>query len=120
MSNYTFSGFPAFLEAAAARLGRPEAAGPARRQGALAALANLCAQVVGAERGRAPEILAKAAEFRDQLHVAHLAADLMLLDAYDGLGLPRPSLPEGRGEPAAEPSRRDRRAGRAAEPQRPE
>jgi hypothetical protein len=73
-----FPGYPAFLEAAAAELNCPEAAGPARRVSTLTAMANLCAQAAVAETGAVAGILAKAEEFRDQLRVATRAAELML------------------------------------------
>ncbi len=80
MSPYPFPGYPAFLDAAAMQLGHPEAAGPARRIATLAALADLCAQAGGAAPGHVPAILARATAFRDQIHVALRAADLILAD----------------------------------------
>ena len=46
-----FPGYPPFLEAAAAELGIPVAADPARRVSTLTALANLCAKVRPANDG---------------------------------------------------------------------
>jgi hypothetical protein len=80
VSKPLFPGFPAYLEAAAAEVGHPEAARPARRISTLAAMANLCAQAALADEVHAAGILAKASEFRDQLLVAHRAAELMLAD----------------------------------------
>ncbi len=84
MSSYVFPGYPAFLDAAAAELGRPETAGPARRIATLTALANLCAQAAHGDRAHVEGILAKAAEFRDQLATALRAAELMLADVEAG------------------------------------
>jgi hypothetical protein len=67
-------------------VGRPEAEVPARRIASLSALANLCAQASVADVAHAPAIMAKAAEFRDQLHVAYEAAELMLLEVHQALG----------------------------------
>jgi len=64
------------MELAAAELGRPELAAPARRIAALTELANLCAQASLGEVSHVEGILAKAAEFRDQLAIALRAADL--------------------------------------------
>jgi hypothetical protein len=73
-----FPGYPSYLDTAAADLGRPEAARPARSIATLSALANLCAQASAASPAAVAGILAKADEFRDQLHVAYRAAELML------------------------------------------
>ena len=102
MPRHHFPGYPAFLDAAAEQVGRPEAAGPARRIGALAALANLCAQAAEADEAHVEGILARAAEFRDQLHVAHRAAELILADVRAGRGASRPEPPR----PAPDPGRR--------------
>jgi len=85
-----FPGYPAFLESAARQIGRPEAEAPARRIATLSALANLCAQASLGGPEVAPAVLAKAAEFRDQLHAAALAADLMIAEVFDSLGLGNP------------------------------
>ena len=55
-----------------------EAERPAHRMTTFTAMANLCAQAGSADSKDALVILAKAIEFRDQLQVAHRAADLML------------------------------------------
>jgi hypothetical protein len=86
MSKYSFPGYPAFLEAAAIQLGHPEAAGPARQISTLAALANLCAQAGDAAPEHVPAILARASAFRDQIHVALRAADLILADVSAARG----------------------------------
>ena len=107
MNHYTFPGFSAFLGAAAREIGRPEAEAPARRIATLSALANLCAQVAEAGPVHAPAVMAKAAEFRDQLHAAHRAADLMLEEVSRSLELtnkppkgapPPPALRFARGQ----------------------
>ena len=85
VTNHPFLGFPRYLERAAAAIAHPEASIPAQRITPLAALANLCAQASTADQTSAAGILAKADEFRQQLHVAALAADMMLDDAH-GLG----------------------------------
>ena len=95
MSSYVFSGYPAFLESAAAGLGRPELAAPARRIEPLTALANLCAQAAHGDLVHVEGILAKAAEFRDQLAIAFRAAELMLADVEAGRAN---SMPEARAE----------------------
>lgn len=87
MTPYTFAGFAPFLFEAARRAGHPEAEGPARKIIPLTALANLCAQAGQAAPAHAPAILAKAGEYRDQLHAAATAADLILDDVRRGLGL---------------------------------
>ena len=84
---YSFPGFPAFLEAAAKQIGHPEAEAPARRIATLSSMANLCAQAGSACQEDARTILSKAAEFRDQLHAAHQAAELMLSEVHRALGL---------------------------------
>jgi hypothetical protein len=80
VSRYSFPGYTAFLQEAARRIGHPEAEGPARKVATLAALGNLCAQAGDADPEHVPTIMAKAAEFRDQLHAAYQAAELMLED----------------------------------------
>lgn len=81
MTRHSFPGFPRYLDRAAESIAHPEASIPARRIAPLAALANLCAQASTADDENVAGILAKAAEFRHQLHVAAIAADLMLEDA---------------------------------------
>ena len=97
MSSYVFPGYPAFLEAAAAELGRPDSVDPARRIVPLTALANLCAQASRGDRAHLAGILAKAAEFRDQLATALRAAELMIADVEAG----RASTPDASGVEAA-------------------
>ena len=87
MTAYTFPGFTTFLNAAVSRIGHPEAEAPARRIATLSAMANLCAQAGTAGSEDAKRILAKAGEFRDQLHAAYEAAELMLSDVHLALGL---------------------------------
>lgn len=99
MARHAFPGFPAFLDAAAEQIGRPEAARPARGTSGLSALANLCAQAALADPPHVAGILAKAEEFRDQLHAAHLAADLMLADVRAAREVPRPSSQAERPRP---------------------
>lgn len=99
MPSYVFPGYPAFLETAAAELGRPESAAPARRISAISAMANLCAQAALADPGHVAGILAKAGEFRDQLATALRAADLMIADVEAGRK-PAPE-PEPMPDPAA-------------------
>ena len=84
MTAYVFPGYPTFLQRAASQLGRPETAFSAGRVAALAALANLCSQATFANAPQAAEILARAATFRDHLHTAALAADLMLAEVEAG------------------------------------
>lgn len=93
MQRDPFPGYPPYLEAAAAALGCPEAADPARRVSTLAALANLCAQAAVAEDRAVPIILAKAEEFRDQLRVAARAAELMLDSIREARYRPRSEVP---------------------------
>jgi hypothetical protein len=87
MSRYVFPGLTVFLDRAARRNGRPEAALMARRDPTLSALANLCAQTeaVGPEHAR--KIMVKATEFRHQLHAALQAADFMIEEVNQALGL---------------------------------
>lgn len=106
MARHHFPGFPAFLDAAAEQIGRPEAARPARQVGGLSALANLCAQAAVADASHVDGILEKAAEFRDQLHAAYLAADLMLADVRAGRRTADPETSIDRPKPPAEPTRR--------------
>jgi hypothetical protein len=84
LSSYVFPGYPTFLEAAAAELGHPESADPARRIAPLTGLANLCAQASHCELAHVDGILAKAVEFRDQLATALRAAELMLASVEAG------------------------------------
>ncbi|MGE3821816.1 MAG: hypothetical protein AB7I30_20575 [Isosphaeraceae bacterium] len=109
MPRAPFPGYPIYLEAAAREIGHPEAEVPARRIATLSALANLCAQASLADRRDAPAILAKASEFRDQLHAAALAADLMLAEATRSLGGIEPEVPTSRTTSAS----RKRRVGPA-------
>jgi hypothetical protein len=93
VSNYTFPGYPSFLETAAQQIGRPGAEGPARCITTLSALANLCAQASMADPAHVPAIMAKAGEFRDQLHAAYVAAELMIAEVDKALrgGLESPA-----------------------------
>ncbi len=108
MARYCFRGFPAFLEVAAEELGRPKVAGAVRRNEALSALANLCAQAAEADEVHVGGILAKAAEFRDQLQVASRAAELMLAEVRVGRGQSRPAGSVARSGPSGEAGRRRR------------
>jgi hypothetical protein len=100
VSSYVFPGYPAFLESAASELGLPGSARAAGRIVPLTALANLCAQAAHGTPAHAPGILARAAEFRDQIAVALWAAELMLAEVEAARGL---SPSEDRGEPEPEP-----------------
>lgn len=82
---YTFPGFPVYLHKAAAELGCLEAERPAHRITTFTAMANLCAQVGSVPSRDASAIVAKAMEFRDQLHVAYRAANLMLEDVTNAI-----------------------------------
>ena len=108
MARHHFRGYPSFLAAAAEQFGHPEAALPARRNEALSALANLCAQASEADEAHVEGILAKAGEFRDQLRVASRAAELMLADVQAGRGLARPVAPTVRLGMTPEPVRRSK------------
>jgi hypothetical protein len=119
VAKHPFPGYPAFLDAAAAEIGHPEVAAPARRIAALSALANLCGQAADAEAEHVPGILDEAGRFRDQLHAAWLAAEAMIADIRAGRGLDaaapaRADLPDtrpGKARRAASPSTpRDRSA----------
>lgn len=84
MPRYQFPGYPAFLEAAAAEIGRPESAGPARTATTLAAMASLCAQAAEADAGHVAGILAEAEALGDQLRAAQRASELMLAHVRSG------------------------------------
>ncbi|MDB5350778.1 MAG: hypothetical protein JWN86_2025 [Planctomycetota bacterium] len=99
MPRYQFPGYPAFLDAAAAEIGHPEAAGPARRDATLAAIATLCGQATEAEPRHVAGILARARELGHQLQAAHRAAELMVAEVLAGRADPTPP---------AEPARRTR------------
>ena len=90
VSSFVFPGYPAYLEAAAGQIARPESARGAGRLVALTALANLCAQASRAEPSHRDAILLKACEFRDQLAVALRAADAMLADVRAVGTVPEP------------------------------
>ena len=85
LNAYKFPGFPGYLHKAAVELDLMEAERPAYRITTFAAMANLCAQVGSVDSKDAPTILAKAIEFRDQLHVASRAADLMLEEVKNAI-----------------------------------
>lgn len=107
MARIAFPGYTAYLDLAAAEIGHPEAAIPARRVSTLASMANLCAQAVAARPEHVPGILAKAEEFRDQLQAAWRASELMLADVRADRELtcePRPASSKPR--PARERSPR--------------
>lgn len=104
MPNHPFLGFPGYLDRAATSIAHPEASVPAKRIAPLAAIANLCAQAATADEAHLGGIRAKAAEFRDQLRVAAVAADMMIDDVF-------PS--EHKSGPA---SHRDKRRSRADPP----
>jgi hypothetical protein len=87
MSRYLFHGLTVFLDKAAQRNGRPEAALAARRDPTLSALANLCAQTEAVGPNQARTIMVKATEFRNQLHAALQAADFMIEEVNQALGL---------------------------------
>jgi hypothetical protein len=104
VAKYPFAGFPEYVERAATEIDRPEAARPAYRIATLSAVSNLCAQAADSDVAHVPGILEKAGEFRDQLHVAWRAAELMIaeLSSRRGLEADRTSVPE-RSEPAPDP-----------------
>ena len=110
MARYHFPGHPAFLDVAAAEIGRPEAALAARRDPALAAVATLCAQAAEADLGHVSGILSEAQRLTDHLHSAHRAAELMLLDVREGR-MPSPEMSPSPPAPASLPipSRTSRR-----------
>jgi hypothetical protein len=97
---YRFPGFFEYLAASSARTGLPDAELPARKNPTLSALANLCAQAGCADPAAAAGIVAKAAEFRDQLLVAYEAAELILEETRKALGLPA-STPVEPSEPTS-------------------
>jgi hypothetical protein len=110
LPSYVFPGFPIFLELAESELDRPGSAGPARRISALTELANLCAQAARSPSAHVEGILAKAAEFRDQLIVALRAAELMIDDVETSRRVSRQNrrLPEA-GSPQSSESRSGRK-----------
>lgn len=116
MPSYVFPGYPAFLESAAAELGRPELAAPAGRIVPLTALANLCAQAALAPESHAPGILAGAAEFRDQIAIALQAAEQMLAEVEAGRARSsvEPSV-EAVGSPIVPPTHDSRKPRRTRE-----
>lgn len=103
MPRYSFPGYTAFVEDAARQIGQPGAAAAARKITPLSALANLCAQAGAADPADVPGIMAKAAEFRDQLQTAFLAAELMLADVERALGLKEEPAPDKRAARPAKP-----------------
>ena len=78
MPRYQFPGPPAFLDAAAAENGRPEAALAARRDSTLNAVASLCAQAADGQAGHVAGILAEAERCVDRLRAALGAAEQMI------------------------------------------
>lgn len=101
MSQYKFPGYFDYLRDAARRIGHPEAEAPARKITTLSALANLCAQAGAVDPADAPAVMAKAGEFRDQLHAAYEAAGLMLADVSRAL-VPREEDSRGEGKTRAQ------------------
>ena len=87
MPRYRFPGYPAFLRDAALQIGHPEAEAPARRITTLAAIGNLCAQAADARPENVAGIMLKAGEFRDQLHAAYAASELMISATRNALAL---------------------------------
>lgn len=113
MSTYRFPGFTTFLDSAAREIGRPEASAPARRITTLSSLANLCSQVEDADPVAARTILERAAEYRDQLLAAYIAAERMLDEVSTAAGVEtRPALdaeaPGARGRSVVGPRRKPR------------
>ena len=108
MQRYHFPGHPAFLDAAAAEIGRPESASAARRDATLHAVATLCAQAAEGEARHVPGILAEAHKLVDRLRASLRAAELMLDHVRDGR-LIAPQAPAPR-----RPSPVDRRGGQNA------
>lgn len=86
MPNFSFPGYPSYLKAAAIRLGR-SVVSDARHVAALAKMADLCAQAAEADAAHVADILHAAGEFRDQIHVAYLAAEQMLSDLREATGI---------------------------------
>lgn len=116
LSAFRFPGHPAFLDAAACRLGRPDATCDARQITPLGRICDLLAQAAEAEAPRAVAIVESASEFLVQLHIAHEAAEAMLREARAALGM---APPANRHEPdtntnttTARQARPDRSAGR--------
>ena len=88
LARYPFPGSPRFLEIAARKIGKPEAARPSLKNPALSALANLCAQAADTDDDHVVDIIQKASESRDELQVALIAADLMIADVLSKRGFP--------------------------------
>lgn len=94
------------MQDAARKIGHPEAEGPARSIRPLSALANLCAQANVADPKDVPAIFGKADEFRNQLHAAYQAAELMLSEVYQALKpSPAPGPPPAPTKPMAKAAR---------------
>jgi hypothetical protein len=90
----------AFVAAAAAELGRPGAAAPARRMAALAAVGRLCGRAAGGDVSRPADLLSRAANLGDGLRVAARAAELMRIDAVATIAARHePDRPEGPSPP---------------------
>jgi hypothetical protein len=104
---YRFPGFVSYLHDAAILIDRPEAEAPARTIATLGALANLCAQAGAAEPEQVPAILDKAAGFRDQLHAAYEAAELILDDTRRALGISEEPACPGSEAPSHQTPRAD-------------
>ena len=113
MSSYVFPGFPPFLATAALELGLPDSADSARRISSLTGLANLCAQASRADLEHVEGILAKAAEFRDEIAIALRAAELMLADVEAGRRRPSSRDAGPSADPASPSSRTGRKGPRA-------
>ena len=79
MSRYHFAGHPAFLDTAAAEIGRPEVALAARRDPTLVAISTLCAQAVEGNAEHVAGILAEAESLSDQIRIALRASELMIV-----------------------------------------
>ncbi len=78
MAKLHFAGFPDYLDRAAEIVGDHEASRLARGLTALGDVSNLCSQATLADPLAVKDILEKAASFRNQLHIAYLAADMMI------------------------------------------
>ena len=107
MPQKPFPGYTAYLRQAATEIGHPDAEAPARRIGPLSALSNLCAQATLADPENVDGILEKAAEFRDQLHAAFRAAELML----EAVSARRDSPPAADAAPAPRGAKGSKRHG---------
>jgi hypothetical protein len=110
VSRYHFAGHPAFLDTAAAEIGRPEVAFAARRDPTLVAISTLCAQAVEGNAEHVAGILAEAESLSDRIRIALRASELMIVHVRsrrDSLHtVPDPSLTPARSSPSGRIPRR--------------